>query len=214
LRRFFWKLVAQEVADLIAQRIDRLDVDFRDPLQLFEANRTWVLNQLKQAANYVGTDVIVGKRVIMWGGVHPNGVGLRLNDSVRIYDECKLVIDHMSANSGISIGRGSALNFGCYIDGSGGVAIGQRTVLGPYVVIISSSHRVEPNISIQSSDKHFGGVTIGNDVWIGANAVIRAGVTIGDGSVVGAGAIVTHDVPPHTITAGNPAKAIRRIRAP
>jgi acetyltransferase-like isoleucine patch superfamily enzyme len=50
---------------------------------------------------------------------------------------------------------------------------------------------------------------IGNDVWIGANAVIRRGIKIGDGAVVGAGAIVLSDVPPYAIVAGVPAKIIR-----
>jgi acetyltransferase-like isoleucine patch superfamily enzyme len=55
----------------------------------------------------------------------------------------------------------------------------------------------------------FAEVIIGNDVWIGANAVILKGVTIGDGAVVGAGAVVTSDVPPGAVVAGNPAKVIK-----
>lgn len=52
--------------------------------------------------------------------------------------------------------------------------------------------------------------TIGNDVWIATNAMIRAGVTIGDGAVIGMGAIVTKDVGPYEIWAGNPARLIRK----
>jgi acetyltransferase-like isoleucine patch superfamily enzyme len=55
-----------------------------------------------------------------------------------------------------------------------------------------------------------GNVKIGNDVWIGANAVIFDDVTIGDGAVVAAGAIVTKDVEPYTIVGGIPAKIIRK----
>lgn len=51
--------------------------------------------------------------------------------------------------------------------------------------------------------------TIGNDVWIGTNAVIMGGVTIGDGAIVAAGAVVTKDVPPYAIVGGVPAKVIR-----
>ena len=52
-------------------------------------------------------------------------------------------------------------------------------------------------------------VTIGNDVWVGHNAVIMSGVTIGNGAVIGAGAVVTKDVEPYSIVAGVPAKKIK-----
>lgn len=55
-----------------------------------------------------------------------------------------------------------------------------------------------------------GNIVIGNDVWIGAKAIITRGVTIGDGAVIGAGAVVTKDVEPYTIVGGNPAKPIRK----
>ncbi|MGN1250139.1 MAG: DapH/DapD/GlmU-related protein, partial [Candidatus Spyradocola sp.] len=56
-------------------------------------------------------------------------------------------------------------------------------------------------------------VTIGNDVWLGANVTICPGVTIGDGCVIGAGAVVTKDVPPMSFAAGNPCRVIRPITA-
>mgnify|MGYP005775201533 FL=1 len=55
-----------------------------------------------------------------------------------------------------------------------------------------------------------GDIVIGNDVWIGYEAVIMAGVTIGDGAVIGTRAVVTKDVPPYTIVGGVPAKPIRK----
>ena len=55
-----------------------------------------------------------------------------------------------------------------------------------------------------------GDITVGNDVWIGYEAVVLSGVTIGDGAIIGARAVVTKDVPPYTIVGGVPAKPIRR----
>lgn len=54
-----------------------------------------------------------------------------------------------------------------------------------------------------------GNTLVGNDVWIGREAMILPGVTIGDGAIVGARAVVSHDVPPYTIVAGNPAQIVR-----
>lgn len=64
------------------------------------------------------------------------------------------------------------------------------------------------NISASWDNK--GSITVGNDVWIGYEAVVLAGVTIGDGAVVGTRAVVTRDVPPYTIVGGIPAKPIRK----
>lgn len=55
-----------------------------------------------------------------------------------------------------------------------------------------------------------GDIVVGNDVWIGYEAVIMSGVTVGDGAIIGARAVVTKDVPPYTIVGGVPAKPIRK----
>ena len=63
---------------------------------------------------------------------------------------------------------------------------------------------------VASSWDNKGDIVIGNDVWIGYEAVIMAGVTIGDGAIIGSRAVVTKDVPPYTIVGGIPAKPIRK----
>lgn len=63
---------------------------------------------------------------------------------------------------------------------------------------------------IRSAWDNKGDIVVGNDVWIGYEAVILSGVTIGDGAIVGARAVVTRDVPPYTIVGGVPAKSIRK----
>ena len=63
--------------------------------------------------------------------------------------------------------------------------------------------------NVASAWANKGDIIIGNDVWIGYEAVIMAGVHIGDGSVIAARAVVTKDVPPYTIVGGTPAKKIR-----
>lgn len=92
----------------------------------------------------------------------------------------------------------------------GNLTIGNRVSIAPGVILILSSHsNFSPTShAVTPRDNH---ITIEDDAWIGAASVILNGVTIGEGSVVGAGSIVTHDVPPHTVVAGNPAKTIRTI---
>lgn len=63
---------------------------------------------------------------------------------------------------------------------------------------------------ITSAWDNKGDIVIGNDVWIGYEAVIMSGVTIGDGAIIGTCAVVTKDVPPYTIVGGVPAKQIRK----
>ena len=67
----------------------------------------------------------------------------------------------------------------------------------------------DTNSVAQAWDNH-GNITIGNDVWVGYEAVIFSGVTIGDGAIIGTRAVVTKDVPPYTIVGGVPARPIRR----
>ena len=64
--------------------------------------------------------------------------------------------------------------------------------------------------NITSAWDNKGDIVIGNDVWIGYEAVVLSGVTIGDGAIIGTRAVVTKDVPPYTIVGGVPAKPIRK----
>ncbi len=68
---------------------------------------------------------------------------------------------------------------------------------------------IRPEEKDEAYDRFEKEIVIGNDVWIGANAIILRGVNVSDGAVIGAGAVVTKDVPPYAIVAGNPAKVIK-----
>jgi len=68
----------------------------------------------------------------------------------------------------------------------------------------------EHDLPVVHSWDNKGDIVVGNDVWVGYEAVILAGVTIGDGAIIGARAVVTKDVPPYTIVGGVPARPIRK----
>lgn len=94
----------------------------------------------------------------------------------------------------------------------GPVTIGSHVNLAQGITVTALNHNFEnPNMRIDEQGVTTKAVVIGDDCWIGANAVILPGVTIGEHCVVAAGAVVTKDVPPHTLVAGVPAKTIKEI---
>jgi acetyltransferase-like isoleucine patch superfamily enzyme len=96
---------------------------------------------------------------------------------------------------------------GCYIQGKGGIEIGDYTQIAPNVIIVSANHDVYDS-RIHVSKK----VSIGKYCWIGAGAKIMPGVELGDFTIVGAGAIVTKSFPDgNCVIVGNPAKKIRDL---
>ena len=94
----------------------------------------------------------------------------------------------------------------------GPVTIGSHVNLAQGITVTALNHNFEESCKrIDEQGVTTKPVIIGNDIWIGANAVILPGVSIGDHSVVAAGAVVTKDVPPHSLVAGVPAKIIKKI---
>lgn len=98
-----------------------------------------------------------------------------------------------------------AVSGGVYIQGINGVVLGKNFLFAPGVKIISANHDMESGGHIKIPP-----VTIGDDVWVGTNAVILPGITIGDNCVIAAGSIVTKSFSDNCIIAGNPAKLIRK----
>jgi len=102
------------------------------------------------------------------------------------------------------------LAMGVLITTSGGVEIGDRTLIGYRAQIISANHSVPKgrgNIFGSGHDK--AKVSIGKDVWVGGNSMILPGITIGDGAIIAGGSVVTKDVSPYTIVGGIPATIIK-----
>lgn len=90
------------------------------------------------------------------------------------------------------------------------ITIGSHVMFGPNVTVATAGHPVEPGLRSRQAQYNLP-VTIGDNVWIGAGAVILPGVTIGDNTVIGAGSIVTKDVPANVVAYGNPCRVVREI---
>ncbi len=133
------------------------------------------------------------------------GPGIDLGEQVTINRYAYLQGD----KGGIRLGNRVEINNFSIVNGTGGVDIGDDTLIGPGVRIISYQHRHAAGATIRSQPTVAAPIHIGSDVWIGANAVILAGIRVGDGAVVGAGAVVTHDVAANAIVGGVPARILR-----
>jgi len=112
----------------------------------------------------------------------------------------------------IRIGCESLIGEYNVLRGQGGITIGDHVYTSPMVQILAVNHVFEdPGRSFVTQGITAEGIVVEDDVWVGASAVITDGVHIGRGAVVAAGAVVTHDVPPHTVVAGVPARVVRKI---
>ena len=111
-------------------------------------------------------------------------------------------------NAEIVIGAEVRLNYGVSIAAMGSVRIGDRTRVGPYVMIIDCEFHDAYDRDRRPDPRP---VVIEEDVWIGAKASILPGVTIGRGAIVGVSAVVTTSVPAYTVVGGVPAREIRKL---
>lgn len=108
----------------------------------------------------------------------------------------------------VNLGLGTRL-----LGGEANIWIGDHVIFGPDVLVVAGNHRIDvvgtpvDQVSAKRPEDDLG-VRIGEDVWVGARAIILHGVDIGRGAVVGAGSVVTKSVPPYTIVVGNPARAV------
>lgn len=115
-------------------------------------------------------------------------------------------------HAGIWIGKNSLVGEYTVIRGQGGVHIGDRVYTSPFSQVIAVNHVFDdPEKPFVEQGITAEGITIEDDVWIGASAIITDGVRIGKGAVIAAGSVVTKDVQPHTVVGGVPAKVLREI---
>jgi acetyltransferase-like isoleucine patch superfamily enzyme len=109
-----------------------------------------------------------------------------------------------------TVGDNFFLNVNCKLMDSGKITIGNNVFIAPNVCIITEEHAMDVAQRLQGLE-YTHPVTIGDNVWICAGAIVLPGVTIGANSVIGAGSVVTKDIPPNSLAVGNPCKVIRAL---
>lgn len=108
----------------------------------------------------------------------------------------------------LTLGKRVIINDQVQITDLGGIHLAYDVLIGPGASLITVNHQLDP---AHRHDLMVAPITIQQNAWVGAKAIILPGVTIGRNAVVGAGAVVTRDVPADTVVAGVPAKVMKTI---
>ncbi len=125
-------------------------------------------------------------------------------------ERCSVASRVWFGSSRVRVGRGTYIGHHCLFDTWAPITIGERCAIAMQVSFVTSSHELG-GPERRAGPMTVRPVTVGDGVWIGARATVLPGVTIGEGAVVAAGAVVTDDCAPHTLYAGVPARAVRRL---
>ncbi len=128
------------------------------------------------------------------------------NTGTNLYIEPPFFCDY---GYNISCGDQVYFNVNCLVLDSAKVIIGSHVFFAPGVQIYTANHPIDA--TLRKTNENALPITIGNDCWIGGNAIILPGITIGNGCVIGAGSVVTKDIPDNSLAVGNPAKVIRKL---
>jgi len=113
--------------------------------------------------------------------------------------------DKITLGARVTLGARCALWAGA---GNGKITIGDDVLFGPDVMVTVANYRFNDGSPVTKQAMDEEDVRIGNDVWIGAKAIVLPGANIGEGSIIGGGSVVRGDIPPFSIAVGAPAKVI------
>lgn len=152
----------------------------------------------------IHSSVSVSKFAVL--DISTKGTKLVIGENSVIDDFVK--IKHVGGSADIRIGANVYINSGTVIYSGNGVDIGDDVLIGPNCSIVPVNHCFESRetaIRNQGFAENRGGITIGNDVWMGAGVTIVDGVTIGKGAVIAANALVSRNVDQYAVVAGVPA---------
>lgn len=112
--------------------------------------------------------------------------------------------------SHVHFGDNVYANFHLTAVDDGHIYVGNNVMIAPNVTLATAAHPIDPELR-RETFQYNADVHIGDNVWIGAGAVVLPGVTIGENSVIGAGSVVTKDIPANVVAVGNPCRVLREI---
>ncbi len=191
----------------------------RGMLKALVLQRHLALVFMAGGVNLRGASMIrFGKGVTLERGVTMDGMmrrGIVLGDHVKIGPYSTLLGAPISnLGEGITIGANSAVDAYSFIGSSGPITVGANVIMGQHVCFHPENHNFDrTDVPIKDQGTTRIGITIEDDVWVGANVTFLDGAYVGRGSVIGAGSLVRGRIPPYSIAVGAPARVIRSRQA-
>ncbi len=130
-----------------------------------------------------------------------------------IGEDCYVEIPFRSNFGGrhVHFGRGVYANYNLMLVDDTHIYVGDYTMIGPNCMIVTAAHPIAPELRWNLGYQHNAPVKIGRNCWIGGGVIILPGVTIGDDVIIGAGSIVTKDLPSSVVAWGQPCRVQREI---
>lgn len=155
------------------------------------------------------------RRIYRYNQLHPDALAEQDTLIREILGACGEEIHvetpfHCDYGCNIEVGNHFFANYNLTILDVAKVKIGDNVMIAPNVSIYTAGHPLHPD-SRNSGYEYGISITIGDNVWIGGNAVINPGVTIGKNAVIASGSVVTKDVPDNAVAAGNPARVVKMV---
>jgi acetyltransferase-like isoleucine patch superfamily enzyme len=158
-----------------------------------------------------GKNVTIEKRTTIDGYARKK-MSLGNNVKIGAYSTISCTSHLSKYGVGLSVGDNSAIGEYSYFGASGGILIGSDVIMGQYISFHSENHNFSDSTKlIREQGVTSKGISIGNNVWVGAKATFLDGCVVGDNSVVAAGAVVNGIYPDNCIIGGVPAKILKEI---
>lgn len=156
--------------------------------------------EAKAVLGHLGEDVHLDKNVEFMR--FP--ANIEVGDGVAVKEGARICSCNESAK--IKIGKRTTVGYHTFIFASELITIGDDCMIAPFVYLVDSDHQIGRHAPMNTQPNVTAPITVGNDVWIGANVTILKGITVGDGAVIAAGAVVNRDVKSYEIVGGVPIK--------
>lgn len=147
--------------------------------------------------------------------LHASRAEIEIGEGSRIMRGAYLCsyVSNAISGEGIRIGRQCWIGVGAIVaSGRGGLYLGDNVLVGPGAILVTGGHDYRET-GLSAIEQRYQGrpIRVGNNVWIGAGAVILGGSVIGERSVIAAGAVVSGEISPYSVAGGVPAKVIRKL---